>query len=233
MKSLVRAFVAAALVLHANANLAANCSCAGDRCFSAVRTSVDIRSALRACQEKGGRLATQSPESKVALYPLLDGVQGEFWTGLMLPNEKCTEATRRRSWTAELEATDFTEQTGTGSPCSPLCLSLSKDLMLTERSCEDRVDGYICVYSQVSKCGPLSLEFDKVVLYNSSEHNSLGPCSINAGSIAVHLPSRVKHVCDPDGLWVQAPWGCEFEMGGCQHGICKDMICDNKEGRKM
>ncbi|XP_023655451.1 thrombomodulin [Paramormyrops kingsleyae] len=218
MKAFLILLLAAGCVCLAEAAGTYNCSCDGDVCFSAVAEPTDYEASLKACRQRSAVLAAvRARQSSQVIAHLLENVKGEFWIGLELQDSVCSDLSsemRGYNWATGGNSTDFTNWRDSRRTCAPRCVSVSSDLKWTERHCSGRIDGYICQGGLGSTCGRLEEQPNGVALYNTSYHANKAVCSVDAGSVAVSVPSGNKYICDGKD-WVQAPWSCEVNKGGC------------------
>ncbi|XP_023695129.2 thrombomodulin-like [Paramormyrops kingsleyae] len=143
-----RAFVAFVFLLYIDGKIAQSTSCVGNRCYRLFKEKLDFVMSLNACKnDKGNLMSFQSISANEALRDLLLGASGDFWIGLRLPDNKCSNISstlRGYEWTTRDTSTQFTNWKDNISVCSPRCVSVSSDLKWTERPCQDKASGFIC-----------------------------------------------------------------------------------------
>ncbi|XP_036406308.1 thrombomodulin-like [Megalops cyprinoides] len=214
--------------------------CISKDCFATSRKIANFTTALTRCQEKSGHLVTlHSKISHDALAILLNNNTGDFWIGLKFSKSGCTDVTtglRGYEWiTGAGVHSDFTNWKSNETVCGPRCVSISKDLKWSERSCDDEIDGFLCGYSFGSMCEPLVPEgTDKTLSYHTLlGFQGEGFRSLPPGSIATARPSGIRHICLPENQWIRAPWSCEIAKGGCDHQCFQGGQCSCPPGQAL
>ncbi|XP_019749407.1 complement component C1q receptor-like [Hippocampus comes] len=159
--------------------------CIGSNCLVINRDKVDFTTAEERCQaRKGGLMTLQSAEDKRLLDIVTQELDGNFWLGLYLPPDACTNLSlhmRGYEWTAGKGRSNFVPSHITWkdgvSVCSPSCVSLSKEQKLKERECSDKIDGFLCRTSHRDACQTQKLS--DATFFPSSKGCSDGPCEQN------------------------------------------------------
>uniref|UniRef100_W5NN90 Thrombomodulin n=1 Tax=Lepisosteus oculatus TaxID=7918 RepID=W5NN90_LEPOC len=224
MKDLLKVLTATQFLLQVVGQSPISGLCIGNSCYTLMQNSKDFVFANEICERQAGHLMTvRSSVSNDALALLIANSKADFWIGLHRPAGRCTDNTaklRGYVWVTEDENTDFTNWEDSVSACSRQCVSVSSDLKWKERSCQDEVDGFLCEYNFNKTCDPLPQDYDEFILYKTPlgiKGEDLA--SIPPGSIATLKPSDFKVLCvaDETNSWIQGPWSCEFENGGCEH----------------
>ncbi|KAJ8391554.1 hypothetical protein AAFF_G00088760 [Aldrovandia affinis] len=165
---------------------------------------------------------TVSTVSNEAIRELIKDIKVQFWIGLQFNNGGCTDvssALRGYEWTAGDNLTDFINWRSDETVCAPRCVSVSSDLQWTERPCDDVTDGFLCENSYDSVCDALTPpDTDATVHYKIPQGlEGEGVLSLPPGSIVTGSPSGLRYICAPETGWLQAPWPCEVDNGGCEH----------------
>ncbi|XP_015205607.2 thrombomodulin-like [Lepisosteus oculatus] len=223
MESLMRILATVQFILQITGKSAKSGVCVGNACYSINQDSTTFQTAKNKCELQGNLMTVRSSVSNEVLAVLIANSKADFWIGLQRPAGRCTDNTaklRGYVWVTEDENTDFTNWENSVSACSRQCVSVSSDLKWKERSCQDEVDGFLCEYNFNKTCDPLPQDFDEFILYKTPlgiKGEDLA--SIPPGSIATLKPSDFKVLCvaDETNSWIQGPWSCEFENGGCEH----------------
>ncbi|XP_034018793.1 thrombomodulin-like [Thalassophryne amazonica] len=206
--------------------------CIGKQCFAVFPARSDSTAALDQCRDKGGHLMTvRSSVEHDTLTLLLGSLPGSFWIGLHLPSgcPQSEAGLRGFQWVTGDSQSNFQNWALTFSTsCSaPRCVTVSKqdDFKWTQTSCDVHAAGFLCEYNFQNPCGRLPVRVDETVTYKTHygfEGEDL--LSLPPGTIAVRTPSGTKHICFSQ-QWLQAPWSCEIEEGGCEdkcvggHGV--------------
>ncbi|XP_028997021.1 thrombomodulin [Betta splendens] len=197
--------------------------CIEDRCFTAFEAPNDFTTAQGVCESLGGHLMTvRSSAANEIIKILLATVTGNYWIGLRLPDGCPDDATELKGfqWVTNDRNGDFSawEPGFDGGCSSPLCVSVSKgrDFKWTQGACGESADGFLCEHSSRETCTTLTDAAQSVTYRTPLGFVREDPLSLPPGSVAVQRPSGSKYICD-SGQWLQGPWSCEVDNGGCEH----------------
>lgn len=173
--------------------------CTKDRCFGLFSELTDFEGARAACKKHTGQLFKfDAAVLATILGSLPAGVAGRYW----------------------LRATEE------GADCPFVSLPAGRDPAAAP-SCDDILDGFLCLYAIEETCPGLAAAEGAQVTYNSPmDFQVHGSGAFPPGTIA--LTEKVgaqhpeaKHLCF-DSTWLRAPWNCEVLDGGCE------AACDKK-----
>lgn len=134
------------------------CACSKNAkdCSNINHMPADFQTARENCKGQDGQLmSVRSKESNEVLGYLLDNMIGNFWIGLYLPEGKCSSNTsllRGYEWTSGAQNTGFANWASESMACSPVCVSVSSDRRWVERSCNEKLDGFLCESNQRKLC---------------------------------------------------------------------------------
>ncbi|XP_061156957.1 complement component C1q receptor-like [Syngnathus typhle] len=163
--------------------------CVGSECLLIHRDQVDFTTAQERCQANKGVLMTlQSAEEKQLLDMAAQELAGNFWLGLHLPGDACSNLSHRMrgyEWTSgkghsERRVLSSIAWKDSVRVCSPSCVSLSRERKLREWPCSHRMDGFLCRTSHQDACP--AQELSDGTFFPSSKGCSGAPC---------------EHVCTP------------------------------------
>lgn len=236
--------ISMAILLQVRGEIPGSISCISTRCHAVLEISSNFQTALDKCKENKGSLMTvQSYVSNDVIRDLLADVKGEFWIGLRFNDKGCTDtssALRGYEWVTGDPFTEYTNWRGDETFCTPMCVSVSRDLKWTERPCRDNIDGFLCEKDYSYVCEPLEPEKSDVSLHYvtplGNEGESVIPLSLPEGSIVTVKPSGIRHICAPDFGWMRAPWSCEVWKGGCEYNCVQNTgkpLCDCPLGQAL
>lgn len=206
--------------------------CIGTRCFTVFTEPSNFTTARDQCTAQGGHLMTvRSTVSNDVLQILLGNLMGRFWIGLHLQTGCPDPAAELRGfqWVTGDQETDFSKwQQSFNSSCSspppPRCVSVSSEdeFTWTQEPCGEPVAGFLCEYGFTNPCESLTAEQGESVSYRIPlGFESEDALSLPPGTTAVRMPAETKYVCFSE-QWLQAPWSCEIEEGGCEHKCAVD-----------
>lgn len=227
----------ALVVLKVHGGKISDGHCVEGKCFAIQTNSLSFDWAQRVCQERGGHLMTvRYRQSANILAKLLNGTTGNFWLGLRYQCSHANDGLKGYKWVTGDNASHYINWESDRAVCSPLCASVSQKLQKwAERPCDDKIDGYLCEYEDLNYCQPLSngsaIVYETAFGFNASELLQ----EIPPGTIVTLQPLRTKHVCF-EGEWLQAPWSCEFFVGGCDYkcdGSFPNNTCICQPGFKL
>uniref|UniRef100_A0AAY5KH62 Thrombomodulin n=1 Tax=Esox lucius TaxID=8010 RepID=A0AAY5KH62_ESOLU len=195
--------------------------CIGNQCFAAFQDPVDFATAKKQCENNNGQLMTVRSSVSQDIISVLISIRGDYWIGLQLPSGRCPDSAsdlRGFTWITGDNATDFQNWGVVDNVCSSKCVSVSKEeFKWTEKSCNRKIDGYLCEYMIPSVCKPLDIKKEESVLYETPlgfEGDDL--LVLPMGSIATRNPFEFKYVCLSE-QWMPAPWDCQVLKGGCEN----------------
>lgn len=199
--------------------------CIENQCFTVFQDPSDFKTAQSLCKNQDGHLMTvRSSVSHDILAILLGNVTGQFWIGLHLPTG-CPDAAAELKgfqWVTKDSKSDFSNWAPSfDSSCSShRCVSVSKasDFKWTQEPCDERAAGFLCENSFSETCKGLTdvAQGDSVTYVTQLGFGGEELLSLPPGSIAIRRPSGSKYICD-SGQWLQGPWSCEIDKGGCEH----------------
>lgn len=203
--------------------------CIGTHCFTVLQDPSDFTTAQNQCRDQGGHLMTvRSTVSHDIISGLLGNFAGRFWIGLHLTSG-CPDAAaemRGFQWDTGDNVTDFSNWAPSfDSSCSsPRCISVSQEdkFRWIQAPCDELADGFYCEYSFTNPCKNLAVADSETVTYRTPmglESEDL--LSLPPGSTAIRMPAETKYVCFSQ-QWLQAPWSCEIEEGGCEYKCAAD-----------
>ncbi|MGH0144556.1 UNVERIFIED_CONTAM: hypothetical protein FKN15_003380 [Acipenser sinensis] len=200
--------------------------CIGNDCYTIHEDSKTFQNANDVCNKQQGHLMTvRSTVANDVISILIPNKQGDFWIGLELRKGQCTNydtTLRGYEWVTGDESTNFSNWKGNDSTCTQQCVSVSSDLNWEERSCQDKVAGFLCEYNFNKTCDALPPDTDRSILYTTPlDFQGFDLLSLPPGSTATCSPSGFKAYCSSKGNgsaeWVEGPWDCQTNNGGCEH----------------
>ncbi|XP_053366030.1 signal peptide, CUB and EGF-like domain-containing protein 2 [Clarias gariepinus] len=143
------------------------CACKEDlrTCTSIHTMQANFKTAKKICMENGGKLLMSS---SIDMDSFLFNKTGNFWIG----EEGDCLGSSRKSRSNNVTLNRGGDDTG----CSSLCMSVSSNGNLTERSCVEEADGFLCAGIQWETCWELiTVEVQilnkKVCRRDTCEHN--------------------------------------------------------------
>ncbi|KAG2467222.1 thrombomodulin-like [Polypterus senegalus] len=196
--------------------------CFVDSCYSVHEEATDFPTARAACDAYGGHLMTMRYMPADFLRSLSGEVQKRsFWIGLYLPKGRCVDDLKKLrgfQWVTGGESTEFSNWKETPFTCEESCVSVSEEVRWQQRSCLAKADGFWCEYNYSRACNPQ-------VLQNASFQYAVEPTkelmAVPLGTVGL-LSTGYKYYCanrsNGNAEWLQAPWSCQHELGGCSHG---------------
>lgn len=203
--------------------------CIGNQCFTLFHDASDYTSAQNQCGDSGGHLMTvRSSVSKDILSILLGNLTGRFWIGLHR-TAGCPDAAEKLrgfQWVTKDNESDFSHWApGFDSSCSShRCISVSRedDFKWVQEPCNEHVAGFLCEHTFSEPCKSLTVAEGESVDYKTPMgFGGEDLLSLPPGSTAVRMPAETKYVCFSE-QWLQAPWSCEIEEGGCEYKCAVD-----------
>lgn len=204
--------------------------CIGNECFTVFQDHSDYRSAQSQCEDQGGHLMTvRSLVSHEILQILLGNFTGRFWIGLHMAGAACPDTgamLKGFEWVTKDTRSDFDNWAPSfDDSCSaPRCISVSleDDFKWTQEPCHQRTTGFLCEYSFNEPCKSLAVAAGESVTYKTSfGFGGKDLLSLPPGSTAIRMPGEAKYVCFMQ-QWLQAPWACEIQEGGCEYKCAVD-----------
>lgn len=242
--------------------------CSGSDCVTLNQERLDFQTAEEACRGRNGELMTFHTEvDENLLYSLSQELNGNFWIGLYLAAGTCSNLSaplRGYTWTSGRMQSSFIPSLCSWNDnsivCSSWCVALSHDLKLTERSCTDKPDGYLCKVKHKDACQ--AQKTTDPTFFPSSKGCSDGPCehqckdvkggykcscfrgyipdSVNPRQCKLHCPhQKCPAVCpgDPDSAclcpdgFLASGRDCE-DIDECAMAWC-EQECENTFGSFM
>ncbi|XP_017287908.1 thrombomodulin [Kryptolebias marmoratus] len=203
--------------------------CIGSGCFALFRDPTNFRTAQSLCNAKGGHLMTvRSSVSNDVLSILLGNLTGVFWIGLHRLAD-CRDPAGELmgfQWVTKDSESDFTNFVPSfNSSCSAhSCVSVNKEdgFKWRQTPCGQPAAGFLCEYSFTEPCATLPAAPDQSILYMTPYGFEVEDAQlVPPGSTATRSPSGTKHICF-SAEWLQAPWSCEIQEGGCEHECAED-----------
>lgn len=228
------------------------CVCKGNICNAVTLGAVDFQTSGKNCQKMEGELLTvRSAASNEMIGDLLVGVTGDFWIGLRLPDDRCSNIEsklRGYQWTTGFQITEFSNWKDNVHVCAPRCVSVTTDRMWTERLCQEKVDGFLCQNVHKSTCQTPHMEAQEFINdgcaeapcehmctevpggYKCTCYESYIPSSENPNLCKMHCPlAKCPVICDrnSDGTQCDCPSGFIKSDDYC-HDIdeCENRYCD-------
>lgn len=203
--------------------------CIENQCFTVFRQPSTFSEARDGCKDQGGHLMTvRSSVSHDILFILLGNFTENFWIGLHLLTgcPDSPDALRGFQWITEDTESDFSNWLPSfDSGCSaPRCVSVSQrgDFKWTQEPCSERAAGFLCEHTFSDQCARLALLPGESATYTTPlGFGGEDLLSLMPGSTAVRMPSETKYVCFAE-QWLQAPWTCEINEGGCEYKCAVD-----------
>ncbi|KAM9339047.1 thrombomodulin-like [Symphorus nematophorus] len=203
--------------------------CIGNQCFTVFKDPSDYKTAQDQCGQSAGHLMTvRSSVAQDILHILLGNFTGGFWIGLHLPTG-CPDAAAKLKgfqWVTKDSESDFVNWAPSfDSSCtSPRCISVSPedDFKWIQEPCSEHTAGFLCEYNFTEPCKSLTAGAGESVIYWTPmgfEGEDL--LSLPRGSTAIRMPAETKYVCFME-QWLQAPWSCEIQEGGCEYKCAVD-----------
>ncbi|KAM7376694.1 hypothetical protein PAMP_006407 [Pampus punctatissimus] len=182
--------------------------CSGTDCITVNQDRLDFKKAEETCRNRNGELVTfQTHTDETILYNLSQELYGNFWIGLRLPANACSNLSaplRGYEWTSVgMHGNDiplFNTWKDNVKVCSSYCVSLSNNQMLTERLCSDKTDGFLCRTNHKDACQ--ATELSDPNFFRSSKGCSDGPCEhictdVNGGYICSCFKGYIPDSKDP------------------------------------
>ncbi|XP_076612803.1 thrombomodulin [Chaetodon auriga] len=203
--------------------------CIGNQCVAVFQEPSDYEAAQNQCEGRGSHLMTvRTSVSHDILSILLGNLTGRFWIGLRRTTG-CPDAAadlKGFQWvTKDSESDFFNWAPSFDSSCSShRCVSVSQesDYRWTQEPCDEHVAGFLCEYTFNEPCTILAVGEGESVTYTTPMGFGVGDMlSLPPGSSAVRMPSEIKYVCFAQ-QWLQAPWSCEIQEGGCEYKCAMD-----------
>lgn len=155
--------------------------CTGSDCITLHHDRADFKTAQEACRDRRGELVTFQLADDHIVDILSQELYGNFWIGLRLPLGACSNLStplRGYEWASGPMHRSFIPSLKTWKDsvevCSPRCVSLSNDQKWTERSCSDKISGFLCRAKHKDACQAQELSDSNV--FQSSDGCSSGPC---------------------------------------------------------
>ncbi|XP_069014788.1 thrombomodulin [Embiotoca jacksoni] len=207
--------------------------CIGNQCFAVFRDPATFRTAQKLCKgqsrDQSSHLMTvRSTVSDEILPILLGNFTGKFWIGLHLPTGCPDIAAELKGfqWVTKDSESDFSNWLPSfDSSCSShRCVSVSQedDFKWTQEACGEQAVGFLCEYRFPDPCKSLAVAPGESVSYMTPfGFGGDGVLSLPPGSTAIRMPSETKYVCFSE-QWLQAPWSCEINEGGCEYKCAVD-----------
>lgn len=201
-------------------------------CLILFKGSLNFKDAQNRCVQEGGHLMTMrsnrlSPQ--MASLLLLTNSNGEFWIGLHRLGD-CPDPEKKLrgfQWVTNDEETNYTNWSPSfDSSCSsPSCVHVStrNSLQWVQAPCDGKATGFVC--ARGNSCPELEAEQAKGETIRYSQPNGSKYSVDRDKHISLQLPpgftatletSRIKYLC-VSKQWVQAPWNCEIQEGGCEY----------------
>uniref|UniRef100_A0A4W5QPS6 Thrombomodulin n=1 Tax=Hucho hucho TaxID=62062 RepID=A0A4W5QPS6_9TELE len=235
------------------------CVCKGNVCNAVILGAVDFQTSGKNCQTMMGELLTvRSAASDEIIGDLLVGVTGDFWIGLRLPDDRCSNIEsklRGYQWTTGFQITAFSNWKYNVNVCAPRCVSVSTDRRWTERPCQEKVDGFLCQNVPKSTCQTPHMEAQELLKgcagapcehtctdvpggYKCSCFKSYIPRSENPNLCKMHCPlAKCPVICDRNSAEAQCNCPSGFiksddycqDIDECENGYC-DQRCVNTFG---
>ncbi|KAI3364069.1 hypothetical protein L3Q82_010898 [Scortum barcoo] len=203
--------------------------CIGTQCVTVVHDRSDFTDARDQCSEQGGHLMTvRSTVSQDMFSILLGNLTGRFWIGLHRRSGCPDSAAKLKGyqWVTKDSESDFSNWAPSfDSSCSSRrCVSVSpeSDFKWTQESCSELAAGFLCEYTFSDPCKSLTLaQGESATYWTPMGFGGEDMLSLPPGSTAIRMPAKIKYICFSE-QWVQAPWSCEIQRGGCEHGCTVD-----------
>ncbi|KAM4713533.1 thrombomodulin-like [Anableps anableps] len=205
--------------------------CIGNACFTLFRDPSTFTSAQSLCRDQNSHLMTvRTSVSNDVLSVLLGNLTGSFWIGLhrLSGCPDPSEELRGFQWVTKDTESDFTNWLpGTDDSCSAArCVSVSREenFKWSQTPCNQPAEGFLCENSFTDPCANLLYEPNESVLYWTPygfEVEDIQSSTLPPGSIATRFPSKTKYICATE-KWLQAPWSCEINEGGCEYKCAVD-----------
>ncbi|XP_059212543.1 thrombomodulin [Centropristis striata] len=203
--------------------------CIGTKCVTVFQHSSDFTAAQSQCKDQGGHLMTvRSSVSHDILNILLGNFTGRFWIGLRRQSG-CPDAAAQLKgfqWvTGDSESDFFNWAPSFDSSCSSHhCVSVSQDddFNWIQEPCDEHAAGFLCEYSFSDPCKSLAVAEGESVTYRTPMgFGGEDVLSLPPGSTAIRMPAETNYVCF-SRQWLQAPWSCEINEGGCEYKCAVD-----------
>ncbi len=202
--------------------------CIGTECFTVFRDPSDFTAAQDQCTGRGGHLMTVRSTVSHDILNLLGNLTGRFWIGLHRITACPDAATELKGfqWVTKDNESDFSNWApGFDSSCSShRCVSVSKEdeYKWIQEPCGEHAAGFLCEYSVSEPCKSLVVaQGESVVYMTPMGFGGEDMMSLPPGSTAIRTPAETKYVCFAE-KWLQAPWTCEIQDGGCEHKCTVD-----------
>lgn len=203
--------------------------CIGNQCFTVFKDHSDFKAAQNQCGDLHGHLMTvRSTVSHDILFILLGNFTGRFWIGLHLTTG-CPDASaelKGLQWVTGDNESDFSNWATTfDSSCSSRrCVSVSQedDFKWIQEPCDEGAAGFLCEYSFSEPCKSLEVADGESVTYRTPMgFGGEDVLSLPPGSTATRMPAETTYICFSE-QWLQAPWSCEIQEGGCEYKCAVD-----------
>lgn len=219
--------------------------CINSDCINLNQDKLDFQAAEKACDDRGGELATFQTEAAVRVLGMLSqDLPGDVWIGLRLPAGTCSNLStplRGYKWTSPGLKGSFVPSliswTDNLRVCSPHCVSVSSNLRWTERPCLDTTDGYLCRTAHKDAC-QVQERSDSIV-FKSPKGCLTGPCEhyctevkggFKCSCFTGYIPdSKDPKRCTLHCAQEKCPVICDFHTGEschCPEGFIRsDNLC--------
>ncbi|XP_027895981.1 thrombomodulin [Xiphophorus couchianus] len=201
--------------------------CIGNSCFTLFRDPGTFSSAQRLCRDQNSHLMTvRTSVSSDVLSVLLGNLTGSYWIGLhrMSGCPDPSEELRGFQWVTKDAESDFVNwQPDPDDSCSAArCVSVNgeENFKWSQTPCDRPAAGFLCENVFTDPCTNLPHTAQQSVLYRTPygfEVEDVRSATLPRGSIATLFPSKTKYICGTSTKWLQAPWSCEINEGGCEY----------------
>lgn len=207
------------------------CVCNRNMCNAVTLGAVDFQTSGETCQKMEGELLTvRSAASDEIIGDLLVGLTGDFWIGLRLPADRCSNIEsklRGYQWATGFQITEFSNWKDNVNVCAPRCVSVSTDRMWTERPCQEKVDGFLCQNVHGSMCQTPQMEAREFFHQgDGGEGCAMAPCEhicteVPGGYTCSckegYIPSSENtHLCKMHCFLAKCPVICDRHSAGTQ-----------------
>ncbi|XP_034554743.1 thrombomodulin [Notolabrus celidotus] len=203
--------------------------CIENQCFIVHRDPSDFSTAQKQCRDLNGHLMTvRSSVSHDILVILLANFTGRYWIGLHLL-AGCPDVDAELKgfqWVTKDSESDFFNwvQDFDSSCSSHRCVSVSKedDFKWIQEPCAEQRAGFLCEHFIKEPCKTLAVADHESVTYTTPfGFQREDMLSVPPGTTAIRMPTETKYVCFAE-QWLQAPWNCEIQEGGCEYKCAVD-----------
>ncbi|KAL4623955.1 thrombomodulin-like, partial [Arapaima gigas] len=137
-------FIAAVFLQILEGQASFSSACLGQNCYRVFKEKADFQASIEMCKDyKATLMSAKLETSGFVLRQLLLGESGHFW----VQHDHCTDVFSQlqgHAWKMCNKTKKLSKCMGKELRCSSQCFSVSSNMDLRERPCQDQADGFIC-----------------------------------------------------------------------------------------